>query len=90
MHIPCKGNLPRCCPYRFNSYTGFELATNLQSAILPKVFQGKFNPIWAGLFANLKRLGGGGAKWPPSDLAISSQMTMKFGRDILRVEIFTN
>ena len=45
------------------------------------------NPTWTGLFANLKRLGG--AKWPPS-LAISSQMTMKLGKGILWVEIFTN
>ena len=49
------------------------------------------NPIWTGLFANLNRLrGGGGAKWPPPNLAISSQMTMKRGKDILWVEIFTN
>ena len=46
------------------------------------------NPIWTGLFANLKRLGGG-AKLPPPNLAISSQMTMKLGKDILSVEIFT-
>ena len=31
--------------------------------------------------------GGGGAKWPPSNLAISSQITMKFCRNI---KIFTN
>ena len=37
-----------------------------------------FNPIWTGLFANLKRLGG--AKWPPPNSAISSQMTMKLVR----------
>ena len=33
---------------------------------------------WA--FANLKRLGG---KMPPPNLAISSQMTVKLGKDIL-------
>ena len=38
------------------------------------------NPIWTGLFANLKRLG---AKMPPPDLTISNQMTMKLGKDIL-------
>ena len=27
---------------------------------------------------------------PPPKLAISSQMTMKFGKDILWIEIFTN
>ena len=42
------------------------------------------NPIWTQLFANLKRLGG------PRNLAISSQMTMKLGKGILWVEIFTN
>ena len=40
------------------------------------------NPIWTGLFANLK-------DWPPPNLAISCQMTMKLGKDILWVEIFT-
>ena len=30
-----------------------------------------FNPIWTGLFANLKRLGGG-QNVPPPNLAISS------------------
>ena len=48
------------------------------------------NPIWTGLFANLKRLGGGGAKWSPPNLAISGQMTMKLGKEILWVEIFPN
>ena len=49
------------------------------------------NPIWTGLFANLKKLGGGGGKKAlPPNLAISSQMTMKLGKDILSVEIFTN
>ena len=33
-----------------------------------------FNPIWTEPFANLERLG---AKIPPPNLAISSQMTMK-------------
>ena len=43
-----------------------------------------FNPIWTGPFANLKRLGGRGGKMqPPSSLAISSQMTMKLGKDTL-------
>ena len=47
--------------------------------------------IWARLFANLKRLGEGGGKMaPPPNLAISSEMTMKFGKGILWVEIFTN
>ena len=32
--------------------------------------------------------GGGGAKWPSPNLASSSQMTMKRGKDILWVEIF--
>ena len=50
-----------------------------------------FNPIWTGLFANLKRLFfGGGAFWPPPNLAISRQKTMKFVKGILWVEIFTN
>ena len=44
---------------------------------------------WA--FANLKRLGRGGEQnGPPSNLAISSQMMMKFGKDILCLKIFTN
>ena len=47
------------------------------------------NPIWTGLFANLERLGRG-EKCPPPNLAISNQMTLKLGKDILWVEIFTN
>ena len=54
-----------------------------------KVFESIFNPIWTGLFANLKRLGGAFAP-PPPNLAISSQKTMKLGKGILWVEIFTN
>ena len=42
------------------------------------------NPIWTGLFANLKGLGA------PPNLTISSQMMMKLGKDIIWVEIFTN
>ena len=38
-----------------------------------------FNSIWKGLFANLKRLGGGEAKWPPGNFAISNQMMMELG-----------
>ena len=34
--------------------------------------------------------GGGGAKCPSPNLAISGQMTVKLGRDILLVGIFTN
>ena len=49
-----------------------------------------FNPIWTGLFANLKRLGGGQNGPFPPNLAISRQMTMKLGKDILWVEIVTN
>ena len=52
------------------------------------IFHFNFNPIWAGLFANLKRLGGHFG--PPPNLAISSQMTMKLSKGILWVEIFTN
>ena len=47
------------------------------------------NPIWTGLFANLKRLRGQNAPHLPN-LAISSYITMKIGRGILWVEIFTN
>ena len=47
------------------------------------------NPIWTGLFANLKRLGGGGGR-QNRNLAISGQMTMKLGKDIQWVEIFSN
>ena len=36
------------------------------------------NPIWTGLFANIKRLGHFA---PPPNLAISSQMMMKLGKD---------
>ena len=43
------------------------------------------NPIWTGLFANLKRLGG----QPPPNFAISGQKTMKLAKGILWVEIFT-
>ena len=67
---------------------------NLQDEI--EIEYSEFNPIWTGLFANLKRLG-----WrakcsppppppPPPNLAISSQMTMKVGKDIIWVEIFKN
>ena len=49
------------------------------------------NPIWTGLFDNLKGLWGGGGILPsPPNLAISSQMTMELAKDILWVEIFTN
>ena len=48
------------------------------------------NPIWIGLFANLKAWGGGKMPPPLPKLAISSQVTMKLGKDILWVEIFTN
>ena len=49
------------------------------------IVEGRFNPIWTGLFVtNLK----GGA--PSPNLAMSSQMTMKLGRDILWVKIITN
>ena len=41
------------------------------------------NPIWTGLFANLKRLGEGQLPPPPPNLAISNQMTMKLGKDIM-------
>ena len=42
----------------------------------------RINPIWTGFFAYLKD--------PRPNLAISSQMTMKVGRGILWVEIFSN
>ena len=45
-------------------------------------------PIRTGLFADLKRLWG--PKWPPPNLTVSGQMTMKLGKDILWVEIFAN
>ena len=49
----------------------------------------RVNPTWTRLFSDLKRLTG--AKCPsPPNLAISSQMTMKLGRDIPMVEIFIN
>ena len=48
------------------------------------------NPIWTGLFANLKRLGGHFAPLPHPNLVISSQKTMKLGKGILWVDIFTN
>ena len=47
------------------------------------------NPIWTGLFANLKRLGEGG-EWSPFNFAISSQMMLKLNKDIIWIEIFTN
>ena len=47
-----------------------------------------FNPIWTGLFANLRKLGR--QNGPPPNLAVSSQMTMKLGKGILWVEIFEN
>ena len=49
----------------------------------------RLNPIWPGLFANLKRRGEGHFG-PPPNLAISSQITIKFGKGVLWVEIFTN
>ena len=51
-----------------------------------------FNPIWAQLFANLKRPGGGGGgkMAPSSNLANSSQMMIKLGKNILWIEIFPN
>ena len=42
--------------------------------------------VRTGLFANLKRLGGQNGL--PPNLAISSQMTMKLGKDITWEEIF--
>ena len=43
----------------------------------------RFNPSWTGIFVNLKRLEG-------KNTPLSSQMTMKLGKDMLWVEIFTN
>ena len=54
---------------QFNLIYNFPLICNL------------INPIYTGLFANLKRLGGGNI--PPPKLAISIQMTMKLGKNIL-------
>ena len=45
-------------------------------------------PIWTGIFASLRDWGGG--QNAPPNLAISSQMMMKVGKNILWVEIFTN
>ena len=69
-----------------------------QPSTLPREALAKFylsmtfdlTPFCTGFFANLKRLGGGEAKWLPPNLDISSQMTMKLGKDILWVENFTN
>ena len=47
-----------------------------------------FNPIWTGLFENLRHFAPPPS--PPPNLVISSQMMMKFGKDILWLEIFTN
>ena len=48
-------------------------------------------PAEIGLINFLKSWGGGGvAKWPPPDMAISSQMAMKLGMGTLWVRIFTN
>ena len=44
---------------------------------------------WAFCQPNLKRLGGGHFG-PPPNLAISSQITITLGKDILWVQIFTN
>ena len=52
----------------------------------------RINPIWTGHFANLKKRWGGGrgvANWPSPNLAISSQITIKLGKDLLSV-VFTN
>ena len=46
----------------------------------------ELNPIWTGLFAYLKTLGGGGQNTPVTNLAVSTLMTMKLGRDILWVK----
>ena len=48
-----------------------------------------FNHIWTGLIANLKSLEGILAPLHPN-LAISYQITIKLGKGILWVEIFTN
>ena len=64
---------------QFNLIYNFPLICNL------------INSVYTRLFANLKRLGGGGGgQYPPPKLAISSQMMMKLGKDVLWVEIFTN
>ena len=41
----------------------------------------EINPIWTGLFANLIKRLRGGQNGPPPNLAISSHMTMKLGKD---------
>ena len=46
----------------------------------------QINPIWTGLFANLKTR----AVWPPLNLIVSGEMRITFGREILCTEIFTN
>ena len=59
--------------------------------VLNKQLEGTLNRIWAGIFASLKKTGEGAKMSPsPPNLAISSQMTMKVGKNIQWVEIFTN
>ena len=48
------------------------------------------NPVWTGLFANLKDWGAFCPPPPHPNLAISCQMTIKLGKDILWVETFTD
>ena len=53
---------------------------SLAQAIKTKFWLIEINPIWTGLFANLKRLAGQMAL--PPNLAISSQMMMKLSKDM--------
>ena len=76
---------------KINDSVGYEMQCFFTSWNSPKCHSRKnLNPIWTGLFANLKRLGGGSTLAPPPNLAISSQKKMKLGKGILCVEIFTD
>ena len=55
------------------------------------IMEAELNTIWTGLLCQPEKTGEGGVGFgAPPNLAISSQMTMKLGKDILWVEIFTN
>ena len=78
--------------FEFSDFSVEEMTSVFTTLVMDMMFRyipnKMINPTWTELSANLKDWG---AKMlPPPNLAISSQMTMKLGRDILWIKILTN
>ena len=73
-------------------WTNIELKTSSHFSGTRKFVNARLsiNPNLDWAFFQPKKTGGGGQNGTPPNLAFSSQMTMKLGKGILWVEIFTN